>query len=153
MTQYEELLSIADSENLIIREKPLSENNGLIYKNRIAIRSNISTSKEKSCVLAEELGHYYTTAGDIIDLNDTNNRKQELRARVWGYNKLIGLIGIIQAFEHGCRNRYEMAEYLDITEEYLDEALKQYKSKYGIYTTCNQYIIYFEPSLSIVKMF
>lgn len=63
-----------------------------------------------------------------------NNRKQELRARAWGYNRLIGLAGLVQAFEYGCRNQYEMAEYLDITEEYLEDALMHYRSKYGIYT-------------------
>lgn len=128
MTGYEQLLNVSDAERLIIKEKLLSENDGLIYNNRIAICNNISTTKEKACVLAEELGHYYTTAGDIINLHDANNQKQELRARVWGYNKLIGLVGIVQAFEHGCRNnRYEMVEYLNVTEKYLDGALNHYK--------------------------
>lgn len=153
MTLYEQLLDTADKQNIIVKEKPLTENDGLICRNRIAIRSSLPTTKEKTCVLAEELGHYYTTAGDIIDLNDANNRKQELRARVWGYNQLIGPAGLIQAFEHGCRNRYEIAEYLDITEEYLEEALKYYRSKYGVYATFDRYVIYFEPYFSMAKIF
>ena len=36
-------------------------------------------------------------------------------------------------------------EYLDATEEYLKEALLCYKSKYGICTAVDNYIIYFEP--------
>lgn len=152
MTKYERLLDVAYIENVIVKEKPLYGTDGLAYGNRIAIRNNIPTTKEKACVLAEELGHYYTSTGDIINLQDVGNRKQELHARVWGYNQLIGLIGLIKAFEHRCRNLYEMAEYLNITEEYLQDALKYYRSKYGIYTTFNQYIIYFEPTFSIAKI-
>ena len=78
---------------------------------------------KKSCVLAEELGHYFTSAGNILDQTDTVNRRQEYRARLYGYNLQIGLRGIISAHTAGCRNLYEMADYLDITEEYLKEAL------------------------------
>ena len=45
-----------------------------------------------------------------------------------------------------------MAEYLDATEEYLKEALDCYHSKYGLYTTVKNYIVYFEP-FSVVKIF
>ena len=55
---YEELLQHADSEQIIVKEKPLKNFDGLAFSNKIAIRKDIKTSKEKSCVLAEELGHY-----------------------------------------------------------------------------------------------
>jgi hypothetical protein len=73
------------------------------------------------------------------------NRKQEYRARLYGYNLKIGLTGLIRAYESGCRNFYEMAEYLDVTEEYLEEAIDCYKAKYGLYASVDNYIIYFEP--------
>ena len=38
-----------------------------------------------------------------------------------------------------------MAEYLDVTEEYLEEAIDCYKAKYGLYVSIDNYIIYFEP--------
>lgn len=148
---YEELLKETDSIGLIVKEKPLYSGDGRILKNKIAIRKNISTQKEKSCVLAEELGHYYTTVGNILDQSSVSNRKQELRARMWAYNKLIGLIGIIKSYEHGCQSYHEMAEYLDVTEEFLRDALKRYHQKYGVCTTVDNYIIYFEP-LGVVKM-
>lgn len=155
MDKYEKLLYRAVNDGISIDEDyPFKgKTYGLYIDGNIALSNKLKTTKEKTCVLAEELGHYYTTAGDIIDLNDTNNRKQELRARAWGYNQLIGMAGLVQAFEHGCRNRYEMAEYLDITEEYLEEALKHYRSKYGVYTTFDQYVIYFEPYFSMAKIF
>ena len=33
-------------------------------------------------LLQEELGHHYTTHGNIIDIENAENRKQEHRARV-----------------------------------------------------------------------
>lgn len=149
---YEELLKHADSENLIVKEKDIPGYGGRIYKNRIAIHKEIPTSIEKSCVLAEELGHYYTTSGDILDQSDVLSRKQEYKARFVGYNLKIGLLGIIRAYEHGCRNMFEMAEYLDVTEEYLQEALDCYTSKYGVFTTMDNYAIYFTPNLSVFKV-
>ena len=75
---------------------------GLYCDNVIALSKDIRTTTEKTCVLAEEIGHHFTTAGDIIDQTNAKNRKQELRARMWAYDKQIGLSGIIDAFENKC---------------------------------------------------
>ena len=83
MTIYEELLEEANSSGLIVREKALSSSDGLIYRNRIAISNNLETSVEKACVLAEELGHHFTSIGNILDMKDTWNRKQEQQARLY----------------------------------------------------------------------
>lgn len=149
---YEVLLNAADQAGLTVKEKPLSESDGLIKGNRIAIRQDIPTETEKSCVLAEELGHYFTSAGNILDQTDIVNRKQEYRARLYGYNLQIGLRGIISAHTAGCRNLYEMADYLDVTEEYLKEALDCYRSKYGEYVKVDNYMIYFIPSLAVLEI-
>lgn len=150
---YEELLIQSDSKDIQVKEIPLREDDGRINGNRIGIRKDIPTQAEKSCVLAEELGHYHTTYGDILDLDNVQNRKQELRARMWGYDRLIGLKGIIQTYKRGCRNPAEMAEELDVTEEYLLEALNAYRSKFGTRTTADGYVIYFEPSLAVMKLY
>lgn len=150
---YEELLIQSDSKDIQVKEVPLREDDGRINGNRIGIRKDIPTQAEKSCVLAEELGHYHTTYGDILDLDNVQNRKQEFRARMWGYDRLIGLKGIIQTYKRGCRNPAEMAEELDVTEEYLLEALNAYRSKFGTRTTADGYVIYFEPSLAVMKLY
>ena len=142
---YEQLLTAADQKGLLVKEQPLTEHDGLIHGKRVAIRQKITTQKEKSCVLAEELGHYYTSSGNILDQTKVENRKQEYRARLYGYNLKIGLTGLLRAYEAGCRNLYEMAEYLDATEEYLKEAIYCYKAKYGLYVSVDNYIIYPEP--------
>ena len=123
---YEELLIEADSNNLITKEKPLLANAGRIKGNRIAIKKDLPTQTEKACVLAEELGHFYTSTGNILDMSNTSNRKQELRARLWAYNKQIGLRGLIDCYKANCKSIHEMAEYLDVTEEFLLEAIECY---------------------------
>jgi hypothetical protein len=110
------------------------------------------TEAEKKCVLAEELGHHYTAVGDILDQSSAANRKQELRGRIIAYNKLIGLHGIIDAHKHHCQTISDTAEYLEVTEEFLLEALQYYNSSYGVYTKIDNYIIYFEPSLCVLEL-
>ena len=57
----------------------------------------------------------------------------------------------MHAYEAGCRTLYEMAEYLDATEEYLKEALDCYHSIHGVYATLDNYIIFFEPTFTVMK--
>lgn len=149
---YDELLIYADSSGAIVREKNIPGYGGRIKGNRIAIRKNISTQAKKACILAEELGHYYTTSGDIFDQSNVMNRKQELRARMWAYDKMIGLNGIIEAYKAGCQNVAEVSEYLNVTEEFFSDAIKAYKQRYGLNAITDNYIIYFEPSLIVAEI-
>ena len=154
MNTYETLQNKARKKDIEVIDYPFSSEKikGLYCDGTIAIRKDIPTQAEKSCVLAEELGHHYTSSGDILNQNIVANRKQEFRARVYGYNLLIGLRGILQAYEAGCRNLYEMAEYLEVTEEYLKEALECYRKKHGVFATLDNYAIYFEPTLGVMKL-
>lgn len=149
---YEHLLIEADNQNLIVREKPLINNDGLIKGKRIAIRNTIETSAEKACVLAEELGHYYTSTGDILDQSSVANRKQEARARLWGYQHMVTIEKLTNAKRAGCRNAYEIAKYIGTTEEYLLEAIEKYKSIYGICVQHKDYLVLFEPCFNILQM-
>ena len=148
---YETHLDMACNEGLIVKEKNLQAHDGRIKGKRVAIRKNIKTDTEKACVLAEELGHHYTTTGNILDMTDVRNRKQERHARLWAYDRMIGLVGIISAYKAHCTNIFEMAEHLEVSEAFLLEALEAYKSKYGECTKLDNYAIYFEP-LSVFEL-
>lgn len=152
MDNYEMLLDQAESSGLSVQEKPLQYNDGRIRGNRILIRSTIETRCQKAAVLCEEIGHYETAAGNILDQSVADNRKQELRGRIWAYNRLIGLTGILRAYKMGCRNRYEIAECLDVPEETLQEALNYYHARYGVCTQVDNYVIYFEPALGVMEL-
>lgn len=148
---YTELLIEADNLSLITKDKPLLAHDGRIKKNRIAIRKDMPEIQKK-CVLAEELGHYHTTSGNILNQNSVQNRKQERKARIWSYNKLVGLSGIISCYRARCHNLYEMAEHLEVTEDFLKEALDYYRSKYGPHTRTDNYVIYFEPIIGVFEL-
>lgn len=148
---YEELLIEAYQAGLIVKEKPLPISDGRIKGNRIAIRRDIPTLKKKADVLAEELGHYYTAVGNILNQDDAGNRKQERAGRFWAYNKRIGLTGIISAYKAGCRNSYEIADHLDVSEDTLLEALECYRQVYGRGEVVDNYFIQFEPYLQVYE--
>ena len=154
MNKFEQLEQEAHDDNVKIHNYYLGEENlkGFYMDGNIAINTSVETSTEKTCVLAEEMGHHYTTVGNILNMESIQNRKQERQARLHGYNRLIGLAGLIEAYEHGCRNRYEIAEFLEVTDEFLEECIECYRDKYGIYTTVDNYIIYFIPNLMVTEM-
>ncbi|GED33988.1 ImmA/IrrE family metallo-endopeptidase [Brevibacillus centrosporus] len=150
---YETLLREAFHNNLEVYERPMKLRiKGLYADDIIWINKHIQTRIEKGCILAEELGHHFTSAGDILDQEKVENRKQELRARAWAYEKLIPLSSFVQAHKQGIRNRYELADFLCVTEEFLESALERYIEKFGIKVTVGHHTICFEP-LGVLEMF
>lgn len=149
--KYEILLQEAESNGIYIKEnsKFKSEADGLINGNVIGINRNIRAYKKRTCVLAEELGHYYTTVGNILDQSNEENRKQEQKARLWAYNRLIGLDGIIKAYKNNCQNLHEVADFLEVTEEFLKDTLQAYSNKYGTHVDYGDYTITFIPVLNV----
>ncbi|MFT4107703.1 MAG: hypothetical protein QM657_18270 [Lacrimispora sp.] len=149
---YDDLLEEADAAGLLVKEKPLLNNNGRLKGKRIAIRQDIPTTAKKADVLAEEMGHYYTSVGRIVEQDTVESKKQERAARLWGYNKRIGLFGLVRAYNAHCETLYDMAEYLDVSEDSLIEALEYYRQIYGVKTTYGKYMIQFEPNLQVHTM-
>ncbi|MBC2579698.1 ImmA/IrrE family metallo-endopeptidase [Clostridium sp. DJ247] len=150
---YEELFYEAQDDGIKIVEMNFeSDIKGLYANNTIAIHNSLKTDSEKRSVLAEEIGHHYTSCGDILDQSNTNSTKQEKKARNWAYEKLVGITSLVNAYKSGIRNRYELAEYLNVTEDFLDEAIKHFKEKHGMYYQIDNYIVYFDP-LGVLEMF
>lgn len=154
MNKLEQLEREAFEDKVKIHNYYLGEETlkGIYIDGNIAINTSVDTSTEKVCVIAEELGHHHTSVGDIIDMTDTGNRKQERQAKLWGYDKLIGLGRLISAYEHGCHDRFELAEYLEVTDEYLHECIECYRDKYGPCVTVGDYYIMFIPNLQVGKI-
>ena len=101
--------------------------------------------------MAEELGHYHTSSGIILDIKCVTNQKHEHAARLWAYNEMITLEKLISAKKAGCCNRFEIAEHLHVTEAFLQEAIDCYSSKYGFGMQKGEYIIFFKL-FNICKM-
>ena len=152
MNFYEELQEEACKDGIDVCDYSFSSERikGLYCDGAIAIRQDMTTA-EKSCVLAEELGHHRMTVGNILNQYDVANRKQEHLARLWAYNRRIGLSGIIEGYRKHCHNLHELSECLEVSEEFLNEALECYRAKYGCYTEQDGYVIMFEPHLMVME--
>lgn len=74
---YENLLAEAHNENISVIENALfkSESNGLISGNVIGLNKKIRSTRKRACTLSEELGHYHTTVGNIINPQQRNASK------------------------------------------------------------------------------
>lgn len=52
---------------------------------------------------------------------------------------------IVEAHHYGVSNLYELAQYVQLSEEHVLEILKHYKQKHGLTTRYGKYVIQFEP--------
>lgn len=150
---YENLLEKCEELGVIVKEAPLKSAKGRCKGNRIAISKYLNTNNERKCVLAEELGHYKLTVGNILDETKIENKKQELKARRYGYKLIVKPNDIIKAFRNGALNLYDVAEYLEITSSALIEILEDLKKQYGIGCRVGNYYLQLEPSLGIYEDF
>ncbi|EJZ0312706.1 ImmA/IrrE family metallo-endopeptidase [Listeria monocytogenes] len=137
-------------ELTIIEDKNMQEfHKGLYYNSRIFVNPRQSDI-EMRCTLAEEVGHHNLTAGNIIKQKTVNDRKQEKLARNWGYESLVPLRKIIDSYYEGYTEYYEVADFLEVTEDFLKHSIEYYKNKYGNTVECNGYVIIFRSSIQII---
>lgn len=143
MNRYEHLENISHDINVKKINMPYGLE-GVCLDNDIFINSQLSYVKSVE-VLAEEIGHYYTSHGNITDYNKIENMKQEVKARRFGIELIVTLDGLIEAWRLGLHNLYEVAEHFEVRQSYVLEALNHYKVKYNNVAMHNGYRITFDP--------
>lgn len=150
MTKYEDLLNEVHLLGIKVLEVDVCTKKefGLYLDNIIIINSNM-TETQKYCVLAEELGHHFTATSDISDLTQVENIQKESLGRKVACEKLITPDAIINGILSGANNLYELAQILEVTENFLIEAINHYKKKYGVYYVGETHLLTFNP-LNIV---
>jgi len=128
----QDILNELEVLGIDVEEKPLvGRLKGLYSDFTIWLNSSL-TNAEKRCILAEELYHFYTSDGDILDMRILGNRKQERLARTMSYRRLITLDDIIESRSFGIDNVYDLADYYNVTVGFVMETREYYKNKYGI---------------------
>jgi Zn-dependent peptidase ImmA (M78 family) len=121
---------------------------GLYHNDRIRsliVLTSGLTEPERLSVLAEEAGHYHTSAGNILHLDDVLCRRMENRARAWAYERLVPPEGLITAWNDYVRTPWELAEYFSVTEEFVTAALEHYARKHFPEWHIDRYRVTFEP--------
>lgn len=111
--------------------------------------------EELNSTVAEEIGHYLTGSGNIIEQDTPEKRKQEQKARDTGATILVTPGDILDCFESGFVSVWECAEHLSITEKTFKAAIKYYARKYDGIKTENKYTILFNlnGTVSVFKSF
>lgn len=150
---YEALLNEAYKEGVEVIRYPFRGHiKGLYFNKIIALNSKLDTTAQLTCILAEELGHHFTSVGNILDQSYLINCKQEQRARRWGDERLVPLDKLISAYRLGIHSAHELAESLGVTDSFLAAALRYYKSKYGTHCRVKDSWICFEPFRVLSKI-
>ena len=78
------------------------------------------------CILAEEIGHYFTTIGDNMPYKGITYRKrvaidkEEEKAIKWAVDYLIDTTRLLHYLSTNLYDRFdELVDYFEVTEEYL----------------------------------
>jgi hypothetical protein len=100
---------------------------------------------QKAMVVAEELGHYHTDAGDSLLAIDHNVGRAEERAMRWAVARLIPFDKLVAALLQHPANEYELAEMLEVTEALLQKAMQIWQAKYEFFYECDEYVLVFMP--------
>ena len=132
MKNITDIYNLIEEENIILEEVNFKQSNieGIYFKvpglsPTIGIHKNIVTDTRKYIsVLAEELGHHFTSIGDlsaecITYTQKINKSKQEKRARIWAANYLISDEEINRAIIQNIGNIYALSIHFNVTEEII----------------------------------
>lgn len=144
MSRYENILIANDDLDITETCRLPSKLSGVTFDDMILIRNNMDRVNKLE-TLAEEIAHLHITYGDIRDQSKLVNRKYELKARRYAYERLITLQGIVDAFHSGACNLYEIALFFEVSQSYVIKTLEHYKMKYGLDVYYKGYVIKFEP--------
>jgi len=89
----------------------------------------IETTAQERVHLAHELGHCETGAFYNVYSSLDVREKQETRANVWAVTHLVPADEFMKALYNGIVEVWELAEYFDVTEDFIRKAAEIYKVK------------------------
>ena len=126
------LYEIADAYDInIINTDCLKETSSCSIRQEdtyyIGISKEIQETSELNVHLAHELGHCITGSMYNLYAPLDNRAKHELRADRWAIKKLIPASKLRAALKKGIREVWELAEYFQVTEDYITKAITYYQ--------------------------
>ena len=123
------LYQIASNSNIFVDDFDTKEVESFSMPNVVVLnKKKLRTSKDVKVHLAHELGHCKT--GSFYNINTLETRERmEYRADRWAIKKLIPFSKLLAALESGITERWELAEYFNVTEDYIDKAKFLYEER------------------------
>ena len=131
MRTTEEMYKLINQENIILAELELPNNKlGLYRKDNhgdfIFYKSEIKSNHIFfRCVIAEELGHYFTLNSSFVTKaprtyqNWISESKEEEKALRWATNYLIDTTKLLAEFHESNFSVYELSEIFNVTPEFV----------------------------------
>lgn len=131
MTLYE-LYDYADENNIDVDYFPMREVISLSIPGSIAMDvDKIKNNIEEKEHLAHELGHCMRHAFYTFSSMETRGR-METRADRWAIKKLLPFSLLKEAVTNGLQETYELAEYFDLSEQFVTKAVNYYTQQLGL---------------------
>lgn len=129
-----ELYQLADAEHIPVYSFDLPQTHSLSLMNKdgscaVAIDPfGLNSSKDEKIRLAHELGHCVTGSFYNRYSDFDIKAKSEWKADKWAIKKLIPKDELQAAFEQGYTEPWDLAEYFNVTEEFIIKAVNYYRS-------------------------
>lgn len=135
----DKLLNLAYQESILVEELYLDPPLKGLYLHQdgtpplIGLSTTIEDIHEKRSILAEELGHHFTSVGRIIsrEFHSCSARqsisKAEYKALRWAATYLISDNDLLNAFYNCIDTPSELAEYFQVTPEIINIRLKLFE--------------------------
>ena len=136
MINLKDIFKIIYREKIILEEINSSTLDGIYVKCPnaspiIGVKAGLDTNNRKKYIstLCEELGHYFTTYGNLTctyknNLEKLNRDKKENLARSWAANFLISDNEFVNALNNCIVTYSDMSEYFNVTEEMINIKVK-----------------------------
>lgn len=80
-------------------------------------------------LVAHEMGHCITDSFYVGYSPFELRAKYERRADRWAVNRLVPFRSLCRAVEDGYRELWELAEYFDVSCQFIEKAIKMYEQK------------------------
>lgn len=129
-----ELYQLADAEHIPVYSFDLPQTHSLSLMNNdgscaVAIDPfGLNSTKDEKIRLAHELGHCVTGSFYNRYSDFDIKARSEYRADKWAIKKLIPKDELQAAFEQGYTEPWDLAEYFNVTEEFIIKAVNYYRS-------------------------
>ena len=86
------------------------------------------TCAERTCWLAEELGHHHNRPARVLRYDTVDDWRAEAQARRWAHNKLL-TVDAIRTAAANTDDIYEIAFTLGVSVPFLREAIEDYEAR------------------------
>lgn len=127
MDRIEKLMDEYPNIKYVLTKKMPQSLAGIVVQNTIYLNTNQSAQK-LYVTLSEELGHWNTSSNqDITDYK--KHSKEEIKAREWGYQKVIPLSDFIKFRNEEVVMDYYISDELDLPIGVVREAFEMYQRK------------------------